>query len=464
MGATTGARTAAATSFWLEGLEQPATDPVRGEVHADVLVVGGGYTGLWTALALVEANPSLQVVLCEAQTVGFGASGRNGGFCEPSLAHGLANGLRHFPDEVRELEALGDANFKAIQDFLEASGVDCDFEANGTIDLAVADWQVEDLRELAELYARFGQRAVLLDADEVADRVRSPMVRAGLERPDGGAVLHPGKLALGLRRVALERGITVHERSPVTGLRVEDGAVVGDVPEGIVRADRAVVATNAYSAGVLRATRRHFVPVHDHVLVSEPLSASQMAAIGWSGRQGLSDAGNQFHYFRLTADDRILWGGYDAIYLYGGGLEEDPVDVAIVQRRLRAHFAQMFPPLADLAFPYAWSGPIATTTRFTPVFGSGLGGRVHYALGYTGLGVAASRFAGQVLAARLTDPASPLLRLRYTTAAPFPFPPEPVRWAGVQLVRRAIARSDARGGRRGPLLGALDRIGIGFDS
>lgn len=457
------------TSFWLEGLEEPATTPLVGEVVADVLVVGGGYTGLWTALALRAADPSLRIVLCEGEVVGFGASGRNGGFCEPSLAHGLANGVRHFPEEVRELEALGAESLQAIHAFVEHHGIDCDLESVGMIDLAVAGWQQAELADLAGLYAHFGQKAELLDAEEVAGFIRSPMVVGGLRRPEGGALLDPAKLALGLRRVALEQGIAIHERTPVTDLRVgrggvEGGDVVADTPGGRVRAGRVVVATNAYSADVLRRTRRHFVPVHDHVLVSDPLTAAQRAAIGWAGREGLSDAGNQFHYFRLTGDDRILWGGYDAIYRWGGALTEDPADVAVVQRRLRAHFAQMFPPLADLAFPYAWSGPIATTTRFTPVFGRALGGRAVYALGYTGLGVVATRFAGDVLAAMLTDPSSPLLRLRYTTTQPFPFPPEPVRWAGVQAVRRAIARADVRGGRRGPLLGTLDRIGIGFDS
>ncbi len=453
-----------ATSFWLDGLDDPITTPVQGEVRADVLIVGGGYTGLWTALALRERDPGLRIALCEAEVIGFGASGRNGGFCDPSLAHGLANGVRHFPDEVRELEALGDASYKALQDSLERHGIDCDFEPNGMLDLAVADWQLADLREQAELHHRFGQRAILLDAEAAADHVRSPMVLGGLLRPDGGAVLHPAKLAVGLRRVALEQGVVVHERSPVSDLRVEDDCVVGDTPAGRVHADRVVVATNAYSAGVLRRTRHHFVPVHDYVLVTAPLTSVQRAAIGWAGREGLADAGNQFHYFRLTADDRILFGGYDAIYRYGGPTDSDVPGAQATYRRLEAHLTQLFPALKGIAITHRWGGAIATTTRFTPVFGEAMGGRAVYALGYTGLGVAATRFAGQVLADRLTDPASSLLRLRYTSSTPLPFPPEPLRWVGVQLVRRAIATADRHGGRRGALLGALDRVGIGFDS
>jgi glycine/D-amino acid oxidase-like deaminating enzyme len=206
------------------------------------------------------------------------------------------------------------------------------------------------------------------------------------------------------------------------------------------------------------------VPVYDYVLVSEPLTADQREVIGWKGREGLSDAGNQFHYFRLTADDRILWGGYDAVYRYGGAVGPEHDGHAATFARLEAHFGQMFPALSGLRFTHRWGGAIATTTRFTPVFGQALDGRVHYALGYTGLGLAATRFAGRVLAERICDPTSPLLRMRYTSTEPFPFPPEPLRWVGVQMVRRALAKADRREGRRGPVLRTLDRFGIGFDS
>lgn len=453
-----------AQSFWLDGLADPRTAPLEGAHRADVVIVGGGYTGLWTALALLERQPSLDIVICEASTVGYGASGRNGGFCEASLTHGLANGVRHFPDEVRELEDLAEQNFAALQAFIAEHGIDCDFEQNGTIDLAVADWQMADLREGLELHQRFGQSAKLLDADAVQAHIRSPMVRGGLLRRESSAILHPGKLAVGLRRTAIGKGIAVHEGTPVLSMEEADGGVLATTPTGSVRAEHAVLATNAYSAGVLGSTRRHYVPVHDYVLVSEPLSSAQLDAIGWHGREGLADAGNQFHYFRLTADDRILWGGYDALYHYGNGVGPDHDEDPQVFRRLESHFGQMFPQLAELPFPYRWGGAIATTTRFTPVFGEALGGRCVYALGYTGLGVAATRFAGQVLADKICAPDSPLLRLRYTASTPFPFPPEPLRWMGVQMVRRAIARADRRQGRRGPLLKALDTLGIGFDS
>jgi glycine/D-amino acid oxidase-like deaminating enzyme len=451
-------------NYWSATVPAPQPQPLVGEVSADVVVIGGGYTGLWTALTLVERNSAMRVVVCERDTVGFGASGRNGGFLDPSLTHGLANGLAHFPDEIDLLQQLADDNYAGMVDFFARHQVACDFEATGMLDVAVAPHQVDELRESAALYDRHGERAEFLDAGEVAEHLRSPKALAGLHRPDAGGVLNPARLAAGLARVASAAGVAIHERTPVTGVKVAEGGVVATTPAGSVRASSAVLATNAYSGQMLRRTNRHYIPVHDYILVTEPLAPELLASLGWKRRQGVSDGGNQFHYFRLTADDRLLYGGYDAIYAFGSGLgprfDQRPETFA----RLRAHRNQMFPPLRDVAIGFAWGGPIATTTRFTPVFGEALGGRLVYALGYTGLGVSATRFAARVLADRLTDPGSPLLSLRYVRKAPFPFPPEPLRWAAVTLVRRALASADRHGGRRGLLLRTLDAAGIGFDS
>ncbi|HUH06324.1 MAG TPA: FAD-dependent oxidoreductase [Egibacteraceae bacterium] len=449
-------------SYWWTTSAQRQVEPLRGEVNADIAIVGAGYTGLWTSLALLDREPWLRVAICERESVGFGGSGRNGGFLEPSLTHGLANGVRHFSDEVGELERLADQSYEGFRAFLKAHRVDCDFEPTGMLDVAVDDWQVDELREQAELHQRFGHAAELLDADDVSEHLASPRFLAGLHRPAAGGVLNPAKLAGELARVAQEQGAQIYERTPVLRISPARAGVVIEAAGGTVRAERAVLATNAYSGELLRRTRRHFVPVWDYILVSAQLTERQLDAIGWKRRQGVSDAGNQFHYFRLTADNRILWGGYDALYHFGSrpGERASPATWA----KLEEHFRATFPQLSDLEFEWRWGGAIATTTRFTPVFGDALGGRVVYALGYTGLGVAATRFAGRVLADRLLDPASPLLQLRYVTSSPFPFPPEPLRWAGVALVRRALARADRRQGARGPVLQVLDRFGIGFDS
>jgi glycine/D-amino acid oxidase-like deaminating enzyme len=281
-------------------------------------------------------------------------------------------------------------------------------------------------------------------------------------------MLDPARLAGGLARVAVELGAVIHEATRATGIeRVAGGVRVRTVAEdgapGELRAAHAIVATSAYS-GWLRRLEPLFVPVYDYVLVSEPLTPDQRAAIGWERRQGLSDANNQFHYFRLTADDRILWGGYDAIYHPGNGVGPAFDRRPATFERLETSFSATFPQLAGLRFPFRWGGAIDTTTRFTVTFGRTMGGRVAYALGYTGLGVGATRWAAGVLRDMLLRPDSDLLRLRFVRTRPFPFPPEPLRNVVVETVRNELIRADANDGRRGRLLRTLDALGIGFDS
>lgn len=205
------------------------------------------------------------------------------------------------------------------------------------------------------------------------------------------------------------------------------------------------------------------LPIYDHVLVTEPLSASALASIGWSENQGVTDVGNQFHYYRRTPDDRILWGGYDAIYYFG-----NRTDAAREQRDashglLAAQFLQTFPQLEGLRFTHRWAGLIDSTSRFTPVFGTALGGRVAYSVGFTGLGVAASRFGARVALDLLSGQETERTRLDMVRRRPVPFPPEPLRYPVVQATRAALAREDATG-RRGAWLRALDRLGVGFNS
>ncbi|GGI04062.1 NAD(P)/FAD-dependent oxidoreductase [Egicoccus halophilus] len=451
-------------SHWLRDADGAAGPPLTGRHLADVVIVGGGFTGLWTALSLTEREPGRRVVLLEAERVGHGASGRNGGFVEPSLTHGIANARRHFPDEVAELTRLGHENLHGLLADAARFGVADAVERTGLLEVATAPWQVDELAEAAALHAEVKEHAELLGADAVRAEVDSPTYLGGLHLPDGGALVDPGRLVRALAAEAMRRGVQVCEGSPVVGFTPAGPDVVVRTPQGQVLAGAAVLATNAYSHRVLRRTARHFVPVHDYVLLTAPLNAEQLARIGWRRRQGIADAGNQFHYYRLTADDRILWGGYDAVYRFGNGVGPRFDHRRATYDLLARHFRATFPQLADVRFERWWGGPIATTTRFTVTFGDALGGRVHYALGYTGLGVAATRFAGRVLADRLTAADSPLLRLAFTSTSPVPFPPEPLRWVGVQATRSAMARADRRGGRRGSWLALLDRFGIGFDS
>ena len=457
---------AGAVSYWLDASPAgPRRPPLRGVIAADVAIVGAGFTGLWTAIALTETDPSLRVVVLEAASVGFGASGRNGGFCMASLTHGLANGIRHFPDEVAILEREGVDNLRALVAFTREHGIDCDLEETGDLTVADEPYQVDELREWVDEAAAWGEELEFLDRDAVRAEVHSPLWQAGVHSPPGRAVLvDPAKLVRGLARVCEERGIVIHEDTKVRGVERLAGRVrVSTADDATVVADHVVVATSAYS-GWLGRLSSLFVPVYDYALVSDPLTPEQRESIGWKRRQGMSDASNQFHYFRLTADDRILWGGYDAIYYPNNGVGPAFDRRPATFDRLDAQFRRAFPQLADLAFPYRWGGAIDTTSRFTVTFGQALGGRLTYALGYTGLGVGASRWAGGVVRDFVLRPDSDLLRLRFVRSRPFPFPPEPLRSLAVNTVRHELDRADRNEGRRSILLRTLDAIGIGFDS
>jgi glycine/D-amino acid oxidase-like deaminating enzyme len=234
-------------------------------------------------------------------------------------------------------------------------------------------------------------------------------------------------------------------------------------PQGRVRARRVLLATSAYPP-LVRALRHYVVPVYDYVLVTEPLSADQRAAIGWERRQGIGDGGNQFHYYRLTADDRILWGGYDAVYRYGGPVGPQHDDHAPTFGRLSQHFFTTFPQLEGVRFTHRWGGAIDTCSRFSVFFGTAHRGRVAYALGYTGLGVAATRFGARVALDLLDGRDTEATRLRYVRRRPVPFPPEPLRSAVIRVTQNRLAAADRNAGRRGAWLRTLDRLGLGFDS
>ncbi len=460
---------ATAISYWLRDAAPPgAADPplARGQRMAvDIAIVGAGFTGLWTAIALTDTDPTLRVAVLEADTVAYGASGRNGGFCEASLTHGLANGIKHFPDELEILEREGIDNLAGLIAFTREHGIDCDLEETGVLSLADQPHQVDEFRAWVDEAAEHGEHLEFLDRDAAREEVHSPLWQAGLYRPPGRDILvDPAKLCRGIARVARGRGVAIHEHTRATGLERRAGAAHVTTEVGAtITARHVVVATSAYS-GWLRRLSPLFVPVYDYALVSEPLSADQRAAVGWHRRQGLSDANNQFHYFRLTADDRILWGGYDAIHHFGSRVDPELDRRPQTFDKLEAQFFRAFPQLDGLGFPYRWGGAIDTTSRFTVTFGQTMGGRVTYALGYTGLGVGASRWAGGVVRDLILRPDEDRLRLRLVTSPPVPFPPEPLRSLAVETVRHELDRADRNEGRRGFVLRTLDALGIGFDS
>ncbi|WP_394429842.1 NAD(P)/FAD-dependent oxidoreductase [Streptomyces sp. SGAir0957] len=452
--------------YWLDDPGRPAARPaLTGDERCDLLVVGGGYSGLWTALLAKERDPGRDVVLVEAKEIGWAASGRNGGFCAASLTHGTANGLARWPKEIKKLEELGAANLDAIEDAVSRYAIDCEFERTGELDVATQPHQMAELREFHEELSAAGlaDGLELLDADQVREQVASPTFLGALYDRDGVAMLNPAKLAWGLKRACLDLGVRIYEHTPATRLASHGTGVAVRTPYGRVFARHAALGTNVFPSLVKRV-RAYTVPVYDYALTTEPLTEAQLESVGWKNRQGLGDSANQFHYFRLTADHRILWGGYDAIYPYGGRVRAEHDHRPETYARLAEHFFTCFPQLDGVRFTHAWGGAIDTCSRFSAFFGTAHGGRVAYAAGYTGLGVGATRFGADVMLDLLSGERTERTELEMVRTKPLPFPPEPFAYTGIALTKWSLARADAKGGRRNLWLRAMDRLGLGFDS
>ncbi|WP_030851438.1 FAD-binding oxidoreductase [Streptomyces griseus] len=451
--------------FWLDDPERPDALPtLTGDEHTDLLVVGGGYSGLWTALIAKERDPDRDVVLIEGHEVGWAASGRNGGFCAASLTHGLANGVERWPDEIAKLEELGERNLDAIEAAVARYGIDCEFERTGEIDVATEPHQLQELREWHEEIVKLGITGVdFLDRDALRAEVDSPTFLGGLWDRRGVAMLHPAKLAWGLKRACRELGVRIYEHTRGLELARSGEGMAVRTPYGRVFARRVALGTNIFPSLVKRV-RPYTVPVYDYALMTEPLTPAQLESIGWKGRQGLGDSANQFHYFRLSADNRILWGGYDAIYPYGGKLNADLDQRPETFLKLAEQFFTCFPQLSGVRFSHAWGGAIDTCSRFTAFFGTAHQGRVAYAAGYTGLGVGSTRFGADVMLDLLSGEETERTRLEMVRSKPMPFPPEPFAWAGIEITRRSLAHADDNGGRRNLWLKTMDKLGLGFDS
>jgi len=454
---------ASPTPYWLSQGGPPAADPLDSVETADLAVVGAGYSGLWTALLAKERDPGRDVVVVEAGTAGWAASGRNGGFCSASLTHGFDNGLSRFPDEMTTLERLGQANLDQIEATIHRYQINCDFSRTGELHVATADWQ---LRELAGYHAEAANRGLdvqLLDRDAVRAEVDSPTYVGAVWDRTGCALVDPARLVWGLRRACLELGVRLYENTAATRISTAGAGLRLHTAHGRVDAAQVALATGAHG-DLLRRFRHYVVPVYDYALMTEPLTAAQLATLGWQHRQGIGDSANQFHYYRLSADNRILWGGYDAVYYPGGRLTPAHDQRESTFAMLAEHFAETFPSLAGIRFTHKWGGAIDACSRFSSFFGTAYGGKLTYAIGYTGLGVGATRFGANVMLDLLTGRPTELTELKMVRSKPVPFPPEPLRTGVIELTRWSIARADRHDGRRNLWLRTLDRLGVGFDS
>lgn len=451
--------------YWLDEdpLEPDAHSALIGAIEADLCIVGAGYTGLWTALLAKERDPDREVVIVEQWETGAGASGKNGGFCSSSLTHGFANGYRRFRREMPIIERLGRENLDAIEETIAKYKIECDWERTGELRVAAKPWQLEGMQEEAELRNKFGDNVEFLNREEIQKRVKSPSYEGALYDHDGTALVDPARLVWGLEKACISLGVKIFENSKVD--RIEDTGenIVVHTPYGSVTASKVALATNVFKP-LVRSARKYIIPVYDFAMVTEPLTAKQRRSIGWSGREGIADSGNQFHYYRQTKEGGILWGGYEAIYNFRGKVRQEYEFDAETYATLAANFLKTFPQLEGIRFTHGWGGAIDTCTRFSPFWGKAHGGKVAYVLGYTGLGVAATRFGAETMLDLLDELETERTMLKMVRRKPLPFPPEPLRYIFVWITQRSIYRADQHEGQRNLWLRIMDRMGLGFDS
>jgi glycine/D-amino acid oxidase-like deaminating enzyme len=429
-------------SYWFDtsGLrDDPLRTPLHGDAKADVAIVGGGFTGLATAIEIARRQPHRRVVVLEGARCGYGASGRNGGFADVMYTGFQAYAQAQGAEAARVVYDAIATGLRAIERFAGEDGVACDLERNGSLRMASSDAQLRALEQAHAGLLVLGVDARLVDGPELRALVRTERFRAALVAPDT-AILDPAKLARGMARVAESLGVGIHEATRV--LRIEPGRPIRIATEhGCVEAAQAVLATNGYTPQLgIFATR--LLPLCNYVVATEPLSRAQWDAIGWSGRQGLSDARVQFMYLRPTADGRIVAGGEMAPYFADSRPSSGNYAPAI--EKLKRSLLETFPQLQGIRFTHAWGGTMAFTRDFTPRIGTlGDDGNLFFGLGYCGEGVVMSQLAGRILAAFVAGDAGAFQALPFVGGVPPWVGFEPLRSLGVKGVEaalRALAR------------------------
>lgn len=396
-------------TFWLDDLGAHTTYPaLSGSFRADVVVVGGGYTGLWSALRAKQRHPGARVVLVDARSVGWAASGRDAGICGARLAHGARAGRARPADELEALARSSRENLAAIGSTVADLRLDCQWEPTGMVDLAIELHQIDWLLDAAAAATRAGAPHTFLDRAKVRAEIASPTYEAGLVRPDVAALVHPALLAVELARVASGLGVEIFEQTRATrltppGRGAAEVAVVrttSPAGEATLRADRVLLGTGAFPA-LRRRDRRHTVPVYEHAIATEPLSADLLGAIGWRGRQGLADVAHRSHAYRLTADDRIVFSGHEGAADAGGNVSRADRDRSVPYRRLAEHLLTTFPQLEGIRLTHRWSALVQASRPAGVVVRQSAGGRVQHASSGASHGVAGSHAAAQVMLDRL---------------------------------------------------------------
>lgn len=445
--------------LWLDNPAAPAPMPhLVGRTDADLLIVGGGYSGLWAAIIAKQRAPGRDVVVIEAGKVAHGASGRAGGIVSTSVMHGLVNAQRVFPQDLDLLEKLGIENLDAWRQTIKDFGIDADLEWGGEMTVAIGAQDIPDLRREYDLHKGHGHDIVWLDRDAVTAQVASPLFQAGIWSKYRTGTLQPAKLAWGLRDAAIKLGVRVYEHTPMEAVDDLGHKMRITTHDGLIDAPKVLFATNAWGAGH-KDIKKYVVAMRDRVIATAPLSAEQLDRLGWTNRQGIYDTRTQLNYMRLTRDNRIVYGGRIG-YAFNDNIDPAGDRRIDVYDRLAGYFAQTFPQLGDVKFSHAWSGPIDLTTRLAVHFQPYYNGKAVYVGGYSGFGVTASRFGARMALEMLDQTGVPGLQLALAATLPRRIPREPMRWIGAGITMRALDEVDTKGGWRRAWLKMVHAMGF----
>ena len=434
------------TSFWLAtyGPYTP-NPPLEDEIRVDVAVIGGGFTGLSTAYHIKKDSPGLEVAVLEAEVIGFGASGRNGGFSmtlfglEPAVTKALF-GLERTVEAHRYMERAVDY----VDDLVREHAIQSDYEFTGFLRAATTPGYVRRIKHDLEILVSMGITGIeWIEADEIRDQVDSPLFLGGWWEPRCG-LMNPAKQARELKRIVQASGAQVYENTSVMEVRRDDRFTL-KTPKGSLDAEKIVFATNAYSHLIPRLRRKQ-VPAFTHMVVTEPLKDRQLATIGWRNRQGLEDARNLVHYFRLTADNRIAIGGSDVSLAFGSDMQRDMNERIFAD--LERDVVRLFPVLEGIDFTHRWGGPVSVTLDMAPAIGYIGDKRAVYSLGCVGHGVSMTHLNGWTLADMILERQTDLTSVWFVDRRTLPWPPEPLRLILSQAIRGYLRIEDALYERR----------------
>jgi glycine/D-amino acid oxidase-like deaminating enzyme len=431
-------------SYWLSLDAYSPNEPLAENLRADVVLVGGGFTGLWTAYLLLKDHPDLDIALLEANAVGYGASGRNGGFATTLVHRTLSHLAAYVGDtEARKIYLAARQAVEHIDNTVAAEGIACDLQANGVITLSNTPPQDRIIHGEMETAARLGleDHFTFLDREAARECIQSQRIRCAF-REQAGSLLNPARLAHGLKRAVERLGTRVFEATPVESWEEGSGAVVLRTPRGTVTADRALVGGNAYCTA-WKATREAVLPFYTYICLTPPLTDAEWERVGWVGREGAEDRRVGLHYFRPTIDGRILWGGRDPAFHPDGPKAVYDRD-EVIFRRLRESFEWFFPQLAHVPFEHSWGGPIGITGNFLPAIGwfDTSRRRVAFAYGYNGHGVAISNLAAHAIRDLFADRESEWTDLAFVGPKPQSLGPRILRDPLVRSILRQQIRAD----------------------